>query len=128
MFGIQFDAAGIYLVGTTTHQVHISFEELMSSTGGIIALLEYGLTCKVIKAVLGRMRHRVWHHSRNNTLDPDERATMWIDNSGPAAYEVRHGDESIRVTPQELESSRFGLVMKKYWDGGLAGPSRWLEG
>ncbi|KAJ5371038.1 uncharacterized protein N7496_007130 [Penicillium cataractarum] len=28
-FGIQFDAAGIYLVGTPTDQFHVSFEELM---------------------------------------------------------------------------------------------------
>ncbi|KAI2789646.1 hypothetical protein POX_d05141 [Penicillium oxalicum] len=122
MFGIQFDAAGIYLVGTPTHQFHISFEELMSSTGGIIALLEYGLTCKVIHAVLSRIRHRVWHQARrNHTLD--EPATIWIDNSGPATYEVRHGLESIRVTPQELESSRFGMAIKKNWDEGMAEPS-----
>ncbi|EPS32706.1 hypothetical protein PDE_07666 [Penicillium oxalicum 114-2] len=126
MFGIQFDAAGIYLVGTPTHQFHISFEELMSSTGGIIALLEYGLTCKVIHAVLSRIRHRVWHQARrNHTLD--EPATIWIDNSGPATYEVRHGLESIRVTPQELESSRFGMAIKKNWDEGMAEPStKWV--
>ncbi|KAJ6144693.1 hypothetical protein N7470_008588 [Penicillium chermesinum] len=30
MFGIQFDAAGIYLVGTPTAQFHLAFEELIS--------------------------------------------------------------------------------------------------
>lgn len=124
MFGIQFDTAGIYLVGTPTHQFHVSFEELMSSTGGIIGLLEYGLTWKVINAVLSRVRHRVWHHARTSLDTPPP---LWIDNSGPAIYEVRHGLESIRVSPQELESSRFGRAIKKHWDRGLTGPStKWI--
>lgn len=126
MFGIQFDAAGIYLVGTPTDQFHVSFEELMSSTGGIIGLLEYGLTWKVINAVLSRIRHRVWHQY-GSTTSLDTPPPLWIDNSGPALYEVRHGLESIRVTPQDLESSRFGRAIKKYWDGGLADPStKWV--
>ncbi|KAJ5159804.1 uncharacterized protein N7482_006808 [Penicillium canariense] len=124
MFGIQFDAAGIYLVGTPTDQFHVSFEELMASTGGIIGLLEYGLTWKVMTAVLSRIRHRVWHHSRASL---DTQPSLWIDNSGPALYEVRHGLESIRVSPQELESSRFGRAIKEHWDGGMAGPStKWV--
>ncbi|KAF3385291.1 hypothetical protein F1880_002805 [Penicillium rolfsii] len=124
MFGIQFDAAGIYLVGTPTHQFHISFEELMSTTGGIIGLLEYGLTWKVIYAILSRFRHRLWHDSRTSLEAP---SPIWIDNSGPASYEVRHGLASIRVSPQELESSRFGRTMKKYWDRGMSDPStKWI--
>lgn len=124
MFGIQFDAAGIYLVGTPTDQFHVSFEELMSSTGGIIGLLEYGLTWKVIHAVLSRIRHRVWQNSRTSLDTPPP---LWIDNSGPALYEVRHGLEFIRVSPQELESSRFGRVIKKHWDRGMTGPStKWV--
>jgi hypothetical protein len=124
MFGIQFDAAGIYLVGTPTHQFHVSFEELMSTTGGIIGLLEYGLTWKVIHAILSRIRHRIWQNSRISLETPPP---LWIDNSGPAIYEVRHGMDSIRVSPQELESSRFGRTIKKYWDRGMNDPStKWI--
>lgn len=124
MFGIQFDAAGIYLVGTPTHQFHVSFEELMSSPGGIIGLLEYGLTCKVIHAILSRIRHRIWQNSRTSLETPPP---LWIDNSGPALYEVRHGLDSIRVSPQELESSCFGRTIKKYWDRGMNDPStKWI--
>lgn len=140
MFAIQFDAAGIYLVGTPTHQFHISFEELMSTTDGIIGLLEYGLPCKVLHAVLSRIRHRIWHgqaHYANNSSYGAGSSTstsidtrpppLWIDNSGPALYEVRHGLESIRVTPQDLESTRFGRAIKEAWDGGLVGVRRgWI--
>lgn len=124
MFGIQFDAAGIYLVGTPTHQFHVSFEELMSTTGGIIGLLEYGLTWKVIHAILSRIRHRIWQNSRTSLETPPP---LWIDNSGPALYEVRHGLDSIRVSPQELESSRFGRTIKEFWDRGMSDLStRWV--
>ncbi|KAJ5194922.1 uncharacterized protein N7498_008360 [Penicillium cinerascens] len=53
MFSIQFDAAGIYLVGTTAEQFHVPFEELISFAGGIIGLLEYGLSWKVYWAEHG---------------------------------------------------------------------------
>lgn len=35
--------------------------------------------------------------------------------------------DSIRVSPQELESSRFGRTIKKYWDRGMNDPStKWI--
>ncbi|KAJ5587145.1 uncharacterized protein N7459_002910 [Penicillium hispanicum] len=119
MFGIQFDAAGIYLVGTPTAQFHVSFEELISFTGGIIGLLEYGLPWKVLTGILGRIRHRLWHRPGTSF---ETHPSLWIDNSGPVVYEIRHGAESIRVSPQELESSRFGRAIKEHWDGGMNGP------
>lgn len=118
MFSIQFDAAGIYKVGTRNQQFHVSFEEMMSFTGGIIGLLEYGLAWKVLKSSLGRTRHRLWHH-RGTSLDTQP--AIWIDNSGPVLYELRHGLESIRICPEELETSRFGKAIKLYWDGGMTG-------
>ncbi|KAJ5629410.1 hypothetical protein N7528_003067 [Penicillium herquei] len=116
MFGIQFDATGVYLVGTQTEQLHVSFDEMISCTGGIIGLLEYGITWKVLKGILGRIRN---HLSRHADTRPETEPTVWIDNSGPVLYEIRHGVESIRVSPQDLESSRFGKAMKEYWDGGM---------
>lgn len=118
MFAIQFDAAGIYKVGTRNQQFHVSFEEMMSFTGGIIGLLEYGLAWKVIKGALGRTRHRLWHHAGNSI---DAQPAIWIDNSGPVLYELRHGLEVIRICPEELEASRFGKAIKLHWDGGMAG-------
>ena len=120
MFGIQFDAAGIYLVGTPAEQFHIPFEEMISFTDGIIGLLEYGVTCKVLTGVLSRVRHRLW---RQPGTPLDTRPVLYIDNSGPALYEIRHGLKSIRVTPQDLEASRFGRAIKMHWDGGLRGLS-----
>lgn len=89
---------------------------MISCTEGIIALLEYGVTWKVLHAVLGRMRHRVWQRedATIGTQPP-----VWIDSSGPMLYEVRHGVRSILVNVQELESSRFGKTMKRHWDGGM---------
>ncbi|CAP99921.1 Pc22g26330 [Penicillium rubens Wisconsin 54-1255] len=123
MFGIQFDAAGIYLVGTPTEQFHISFEELISFTGGIIGLLEYGVTWKVLKGVSNRLRHRLVHQSGTSS---DTQPSLWVDNSGPVLYGIRHGPhgiESIRASPQELEGSRFGRAVKKHWDRGMIGLS-----
>jgi hypothetical protein len=120
MFGIQFDAAGIYLVGTEAEQFHVPFEELISFAGGIIGLLEYGLSWKVLKGVLGRVRHRLWHRPN---ISLDQQLPLWIDNSGPVLYEVRHGEGSILVGFQDLESSRFGRAIKEHWDGGMARPS-----
>ncbi|KAJ5106784.1 hypothetical protein N7456_003459 [Penicillium angulare] len=119
MFEIQFDAAGIYLVGTQTEQFHVSFEEMISFTGGIIGLLEYGVTWKVIVAVLGRVRHRLW---RRRGMPLGARSSVCVDNSGPVLYEIRHGIETIRISPQELESSRFGKAIKEFWDGGMVEP------
>ncbi|KAJ5165892.1 hypothetical protein N7492_006188 [Penicillium capsulatum] len=121
MFGIQFDAAGIYLVGTPTEQFHVPFEEMISFTGGVIGLLEYGLPWKVLKGVLARVRHRLWRRSGPSL---EAQPAVWVDNSGPVVYEIRHGLQSIRVTPQELEASRFGRAIKKPWDGGIRGHSR----
>lgn len=120
MFGIQFDAAGIYLVGTPTEQFHVPFEEMISFTGGVIGLLEYGLPWKVLKGLLVRTRHRIWPRSGASL---EAQPALWIDNSGPVVYEIRHGLESIRVSPQDLEASRFGRAIKKPWDGGAMGPS-----
>jgi len=124
MFGIQFDAAGIYLVGTTNEQLHVSFEELVSFAAGIIGLLEYGLSWKVLKGILGRARYRLWHRPE---ISLDQQLPLWIDNSGPVLYEVRHGEESILVTYQSLEATRFGRAIKKHWDGGMTRPSNlWI--
>lgn len=120
MFAIQFDAAGIFLVGTPTEQFHVPFEEMISFTGGIIGLLEYGLPCKVLKGVLVRTRYRLWPRSGASL---EVQPALWIDNSGPVVYEIRHGLKSIRVSPQELEASRFGRAIKKRWDGGTRGLS-----
>lgn len=113
MFGIQFDAAGIYLVGTSTQQFHVPFEEMISFTGGILALLEYGLTWKVLKSVLGRMRHRL----RDTSLETWP--ALWIDNSGPRFYEIRHGMDSILVDCADLEASCIGRAIKLHWDLGV---------
>lgn len=118
MFGIQFDAAGIYLVGTPTEQFHVSFEEMISFPGGIIGLLEYGLSWKVLKGVLSRVRHRIWHRSDASL---DTQPALWIDNSGPMLYEIRHGVDSILVTSTDLESSCIGRAIKMHWDRGLSG-------
>lgn len=122
MFGIQFDAAGIYLVGTPTEQFHIPFEEMISSTSGIIGLLEYGLTLKVLKAVLGRIRHRLWHR-RDTSLQTQP--VLWIDNSGPRFYEIRHGVDSILVACADLEASCIGRVIQLYWDLGVDELGTW---
>lgn len=89
---------------------------MISFTEGIIALLEYGVTWKVLQAVLGRMRHRVWQRAEASL---EEQSPLWIDSSGPILYELRHGVMSILVSTHELESSRFGKMIKKHWDGGL---------
>lgn len=124
MFGVQFDAAGIYLVGTPTEQFHVSFEELISFTGGIVGLLEYGDIWKVLKGVLNRLRHRLGHQSGTSF---DTQPSLWIDNSGPVLYEIRHGIESIRASSQDLEASRFGRILKKQWDRGMIGlSSMWI--
>lgn len=115
MFRIQFDAAGIYLVGTPTEQFHIPFEELISSNIGILGLLEYGLTWKVLKTVLSRIRHNLWHRRDNS---PQTQPVLWIDNSGPRFYEVRHGVDSILVACAELEGSCIGRLIKLHWDLG----------
>ncbi|KAJ5897688.1 hypothetical protein N7504_007976 [Penicillium tannophilum] len=120
MFAVQFDAAGIYLVGTPTEQFHVSFEEMIAFKAGIIGLLEYGVTWKVSKAVVSRIRHRLWNRAGTAM---ETQPALWIDNSGPALYEIRHGIESILVTPQDLECSRFGRAIKKYWDMGMTEPS-----
>ncbi|KAJ5246415.1 hypothetical protein N7468_001398 [Penicillium chermesinum] len=122
MFGIQFDAAGIYLVGTPTAQFHLAFEELISFPEGIAALLEYGVTCKVLSAVIGRMRHRVGQQA---ATPPEAHPPLWIDSSGPTLYEVCHGERSILVSIQELESSRLGRMIKSHWDGSRG--SRYLS-
>ncbi|KAJ5945634.1 hypothetical protein N7454_002473 [Penicillium verhagenii] len=120
MFGVQFDAAGIYLVGTPTEQFHISFEEMMSFKGGIIGLLEYGVTWKVVKGIISRKRHRLWNCPETSL---DTQPALWIDSSGPVLYEIRHGLESILVTPEDLERSRFGRAIKEHWDTGMTEPS-----
>ncbi|KAJ5656567.1 hypothetical protein N7507_008517 [Penicillium longicatenatum] len=120
MFAVQLDAAGIYLVGTPTEQFHLSFEEMMAFNAGIIGLLEYGVTWKVLKGVISRIRHRLWNRAGTAL---ETQPALWIDSSGPVLYEVRHGLESILVTPQDLESSRFGRAIKKYWDMGMNEPS-----
>lgn len=125
MFGVQFDAAGMYLVGTPTDQFHIPFEELISSTVGILGLLEYGLTWTVLKGVLSRMRHRLWHRS-NTSLE--RRPALWIDNSGPRFYEVRHGVDSILVVCAELEGSCMGKAIKLQWDLGVDELGTWWTG
>ena len=122
MFSIQFDAAGIYLVGTAAEQFHVPFEELISFAEGIIGLLEYGLLWKVLKGALGRARHQLWHRPEASL---DQQLALWIDNSGPVLYEVRYGEESILVTRQSLESSRFGRALKEHWDGDMTRPSTW---
>jgi hypothetical protein len=125
MFCIQFDAAGIYLVGTASEQFHVPFEELISFAGGIIGLLEYGLAWKVLTGVLGRARHRLWHRPE---ISLEQRLPLWIDNSGPVLYEVRYGEDSILVRVQSLESSRFGRALKEHWDGGMTRPSNlWVS-
>lgn len=124
MFAIQFDAAGIYKVGTRNQQFHVSFEEMISFKGGIIALLEYGLPWKVLKGVLGRARHQLWQRPGGSV---DTQPAIWIDNSGPVLYEIRHGLESIRICPEELETSRLGKAIKLYWDGGMTDPkTSWI--
>lgn len=124
MFTIQFDAAGIYKVGTRNQQFHVSFEEMMSFTGGIIGLLEYGLAWKVLEGAIGRTRHRLWSHSGTSI---NAQPAIWIDNSGPVLYEIRHGLESIRICPEELETSLFGKAIKLYWDEGAIGVrSSWV--
>lgn len=120
MFEVQFDAAGIYLVGTPTEQLHVSFEEMIAFKAGIIGLLEYGVTWKVSKAVTSRIKHRLWNRAGTAM---ETQPALWIDNSGPVLYEIRHGMESIRVTPQDLEYSRFGKAVKEYWDMGMTEPS-----
>ncbi|KAJ5746266.1 hypothetical protein N7520_011448 [Penicillium odoratum] len=119
MFGVQFDTAGIYLVGTPTEQFHLSFEEMMAFEAGIIGLLEYGVTWKVLKGIISRIRYRLWNRAGTSMETP----ALWIDNSGPIIYEIRHGMESIRITPQDLENSRLGRVIKEHWDMGMTEPS-----
>lgn len=113
MFGIQCDTAGFYLVGTPTEQFHIPFEEMISSTSGILGLLEYGLSWKVLKGILGRMRHRLWHR---RDVSFGTRPVLWIDNSGPQFYEVHHGVDSILVSGPDLETSCIGRAIKLHWD------------
>lgn len=97
--------------------MRVSFDELMSFFGGVIALLDYGVTWDVIKAVLLRWRRPGWNELEGS--DP-----VWIDNSGPIYYEIRHGSDSIKVASSDLESSRFGRIIKRQWDDGLNGLGR----
>ncbi|KAJ9360504.1 hypothetical protein DTO280E4_4221 [Paecilomyces variotii] len=111
-FGIQFETAETYLVGTKSQHIRVSFDELMSFFGGVVALLDYGVTWRVIKGVLQRWRRPGWNELEGS--DP-----VWVDNSGPLYYEIRHGPDSIKVSPSDLESSRFGMVIKRQWDDGM---------
>ncbi|KAL1869543.1 hypothetical protein Plec18167_007841 [Paecilomyces lecythidis] len=111
-FGIQFETAETYLVGTKSQHIRVSFDELMSFFGGVVALLDYGVTWRVIRGILQRWRRPGWNELEGS--DP-----VWIDNSGPVFYEIRHGPDSIKVAPSDLESSRFGMVIKRQWDDGM---------
>ncbi|PYH94506.1 hypothetical protein BO71DRAFT_398855 [Aspergillus ellipticus CBS 707.79] len=116
-FAIQFESAGVYHVGTPSQQMLVSFEELLSFYAGIIGLLEYGHGWQVTKAVTRRFIKRL-----RLTESP---YTVGIDSSGPIYYVICHGEESIRITAQELDSSLFGRVIKKQWDRGMLDPG-WM--
>lgn len=99
--------------------MQVSFDELMMSSVGIIGLLEYGLACKVLAASFQYLRYRhLW-------APLEQHDSVWIDNSGPTIYEIRHGSEFIRVNPDELQSSRFGKAIKARWDRGITEFSSW---
>ncbi|OJJ43521.1 hypothetical protein ASPZODRAFT_28189 [Penicilliopsis zonata CBS 506.65] len=120
-FAIQFETAGLYIIGTPTAQMHITFDELLDSLGGIVGLLEYGLGWRVCHSLVHRIiRYRQW-----NVLKASQ--ALWIESSSPLFYELRHASESIRVTPAELEGSRFGRIIKEEWDGGMhVRQKRWI--
>ncbi|PWY73013.1 hypothetical protein BO70DRAFT_364770 [Aspergillus heteromorphus CBS 117.55] len=115
-FAIQFESAGVYHVGTPSEQMLVSFEELLGFYAGIIGLLEYGhgwqVTKAVVRRIIGRLRWRP-------TESP---CAVGIDSSGPIYYVICHGEDSIRITAQELDASLFGRVIKKQWDRGLGDP------
>lgn len=117
MFGIQFDTAGVYLVGTTVEQFHVTSEELISFPEGVIGLLEYGNIYEVIKQFF-------WYRANKSF---EQAFPLWIDNSGPVLCEIRHGEASLLVTYDSLDSSYFGRAIKKLWMGEMMESGRiWI--